>query len=117
MSKCTTIHRPGQSLLHQEQAQDDCPKKVTVRGNKRNITSNGNFTFYVNSATSLYPTKFDNTAQHIKDDDITVATSNTQSTVPNVDLTGATFALKTKDALADSGATQIFIMEGTKVPW
>jgi hypothetical protein len=63
----------------------------------------------------LYPTKFDSTAQHIKDDDIIVATFNTVSTVPNVDFMGATFALKTKDTIADLGATQTFIMEGTPV--
>jgi hypothetical protein len=78
-------------------------------------TSNGNFTFYVNSATSLYPTKSTIANIQCEDDDVTIIISNTSSSTSNANFAGATFALNTKDAIADSRAIQIFIMEGTPV--
>jgi hypothetical protein len=78
-------------------------------------TSNANFTFYVNSATSLYPTKSTIANIQCKDDDVTIITPNTLSSTSDADFAGATFALKAKDAIADSRATQIFIMVGTPV--
>ncbi len=63
----------------------------------------------------------------LDDDDITVPTSNvsTQSLTPGsykawaidhifqTEIAGAAFRLTTNNAIADSGATQIFVMEGT----
>jgi hypothetical protein len=60
---------------------------------------------------------------HVDDNNKTVVTSNTRAststedriTPPPPHFAGAAFPLKTRDAIADSGATQIFIMEGTPV--
>jgi hypothetical protein len=65
----------------------------------RNKTSNGNSTFFVNSATSSYPTNLNNA----EDDDATIITSNTLYTRNNVDFAGTTFTLKMKAVIADSG--------------
>ncbi len=61
----------------------------------------------------------------IDDDDVTVITSNATSATTKLYrlrallqlsqapvFAGATFALKTRNAIADSKATQVFIMEG-----
>ena len=48
------------------------------------------------------------------DDDATVITSNISSNKCGTEITGAGFhgfRLDTKDAIADSGATQIFVMD------
>jgi hypothetical protein len=78
----------------------------------------------------LHPTKFCSSAQVItdSDDNITVVAWNlfTGSTrlykshalthiLTQSELSGATFHLNIKEAIADSGATQIFVMEGTSV--
>jgi hypothetical protein len=81
------------------------------------VASNGNYSFYVSSAsTTSYPTQFSATTTFdIDNDDITIITSNMSSTLtmPTHALAAASFTLTTKDAIADSSTTQIFIMENT----
>jgi hypothetical protein len=86
------------------------------------VASNGNFTFYVSSASDpLYPTQYSPTTTTTRNEDnVTVITSNISSRPhnPNVlthALAMASVTLKTKDVISDSGATQIFVMENTPI--
>ncbi len=78
----------------------------------------------------MYPTELCSSAQDIKDsdDNITVVASNVSNRslqsykaralthiLTQSEFSGATFCLNIKDAIADSGAMQIFVMEGTPV--
>jgi hypothetical protein len=79
----------------------------------RVVTKNNNTLFYVNAASLLDPT------QQIDYDNITVIASNTCSShsttisSPALAFASAIFKLKPNDAIADLGATQIFVMDGT----
>jgi hypothetical protein len=87
------------------------------------VASNGNFTFYVSLATNtLYPTQCTAvTPTTCDNDNITVVTSNTSAmltsplTVPTHALATANITLQTTNAIVDSGATQIFVMENMPV--
>ncbi len=76
----------------------------------RVVIKNNNTLFYVNAASSLEPT------QQLDYDDITVIASNTHSShsttisSPAPVFAGAVFKLKPNNAIADSGATQIFVI-------
>ncbi len=78
---------------------------------------------YVNTANLLYPTQFLQ-----DDDDITVATSNVSTSTTGLykacvisallqkeNAAGALLHLNTNAATADSGTTQIFVMEGANI--
>ena len=87
--------------------------------------------FYVDTEILLYPTNYCFTAKasDVDDDDITVPTTNITNKRPTItayharlstqdmqaEIAGGTFRLPTKHAIADSGATQIFVMDGTPV--
>jgi hypothetical protein len=79
------------------------------------VAKNNNTLFYVNAASLLNPT------QQIDDNNITVVASNscssrsTKISSPAPAFAGAVFKLKTKNAISDSGATQIFVMDATPV--
>ncbi len=94
------------------------------------FTSNDRNRIYVKHTHSLYPTKFCSSAQVITDSDdnftviaLRVSTSSTRSyksralaqVLTQSEFYGAIFCLNIKDAIADSGATQIFVVEGTPV--
>ena len=87
------------------------------------VASNGNFTFYVSLATNtLYPTQYAAATPTAWDNDnITVVTSNASAmqtgplSVPTHALAMVNDTLRTTDAIADSGATQIFVMENMPV--
>jgi hypothetical protein len=86
------------------------------------VASNGNFTFYVSSASDpSFPTQYSPTTTTTHDEDnVTVITSNISlrprtPNVPTHALAAASVTLRTKDAMANSGATQIFVMENTPV--
>ncbi len=79
--------------------------------------------FYVNTANLLYPTQF-----LPEDDNMTVTTSQVSTyavesykaralsaLMQNKEFAGAMFQLNMAATIADSGATQIFVLEGTKV--
>jgi hypothetical protein len=87
--------------------------------------------FYVNTTDSPYPTRFcmSATTFDLDDDDITIPTSNVSlhssssyklhaltHILAKTEFAGAAFCLNTKDVIADSGATQIFVMEGACPP-
>jgi hypothetical protein len=87
-----------------------------------NIAFKCNGTFYVNSSILLYPAKLCMSAQNCSsdDDDVTIVTSNTSSassagSYKRQALQQATFTLPTHNMIADSGATQFSIMEGTLI--
>jgi hypothetical protein len=78
----------------------------------------------------LHPTKLCSSAQDIKDidDNVTIVASNMSNgsthsykaralthILNQSEFSGATFCLNIKDAIADSGARQIFVKEGTTV--
>jgi hypothetical protein len=78
----------------------------------------------------LYPTELCSSAQDIKDSDdsITVVASNVSDgsthsykahalthILNQSEFSGVNFCLKIKEAVADSGAMQIFVMEGTPI--
>ncbi len=77
------------------------------------MTKNNNTLFYVNAASLSDPT------QQLDYDDITIVASNTRSShsttisSPAPVFAGAIFKLKPNDAIADLGATQIFVIDGT----
>ncbi len=87
--------------------------------------------FDVDTKTLSYPTNYCFTAKasDVDDDDITVQTTNVTNNRPTVtayharlstqdmqaEIAGGTFRLPTKHAIANSGATQIFVMDGTSV--
>jgi hypothetical protein len=77
------------------------------------VAKNNNKLYNVNAASLLNPT------QQINDDNITVVASNTCSShsksisSPAPAFAGTIFKLKTKDSIADTGATQIVVMDGT----
>ena len=85
------------------------------------VASNGKFTFYVSSANNTsYPTQCSTPATIDNDDDAIVITSNISSNTSTHNanthaLATTNVTLQTKDAIADSGATQIFIMKHTPV--
>jgi hypothetical protein len=85
---------------------------------------------YAKHTHSSHPTKLCSSAQDIKDNDdnVTVVASNMSNgsthsykaralthILNQSEFSGATFCLNIKDAIADSGAMQIFVMEGTPV--
>jgi hypothetical protein len=72
-------------------------------------TTNENVKIFVSSDNLSYPTE-----NHfvVLDEDQAIVTSN-KSTAINSAFAGAIFPLCTPDAITDSGAMQIFIMEGT----
>ncbi len=79
------------------------------------IAKNNNTLFYVNATSLLNPT------HQIDDNNSNVVASNTCTShstsifFPAPAFAGAVFNLKKKDSIADSGATQIFVMDGTPV--
>jgi hypothetical protein len=81
----------------------------------RVVTKNNNTLFYVNAASSPDPT------QQIDYNDITGVASNTRSSHSTTisssapAFAGAIFKLKPNDAIADSDATQIIVMDGTPI--
>jgi hypothetical protein len=94
------------------------------------VTSNNKNPIHVKHTHSSHPTKLCSSAQDIKDNDdnVTVVASNMSNgsmhsykahalthILNQSEFSGATFCLNIKDAIADSGAMQIFVMEGTPV--
>ncbi len=89
------------------------------------IACNDSNTFYVNATSLPDPTQVG--VNKRDDNNKTVTASNTrlsvildkhrmlQQLISAPAFTGAVFKLRSKHAIADSGATQIFIMEGTPV--
>ncbi len=87
------------------------------------VASKCNSSFYVNTANLLYPT------QCLQDDDdvtITISNASTYTAgsykaralsaiLQKEEFAGALFQLNTATAIADSGTTQNFVMEGTNV--
>ncbi len=86
------------------------------------IASKCNSSFYVNRANSSYPTQL-----LPEDDGLTIATSNVSTSsigsykaralsalLQNKEFVGSMFQLNKAAAIADSDATQIFVMEGAK---
>jgi hypothetical protein len=83
---------------------------------------------YGNSTHFLYPSDICSLAQVVTSDYITIIPSNVSAghttsykscaldhILHKNNFAGAVFCLNTKNAIADSGATQIFVMEGTPV--
>ena len=86
------------------------------------VASNGNFTFYVSSASDpSYPTQYSPTTTTTHDkDNVTVIPSNIlwRPCTPNVPthaLAMASVTLRTKDAIANSGGTQVFVIENKPI--
>jgi hypothetical protein len=86
------------------------------------VAYNGNFTFYVSSASDpLYPTQYSlTTTITCNKDNVTVIISNIllrphTHNVPTHALTVASVTPRTKDAIANSGMTQIFVIENTPI--
>ncbi len=83
--------------------------------------------FYVNTINSSYPTKYSCTTNEydMDDDDITVPTSNVadkcwtiksyHTGIAHQEFAGGVFLLLMKHAIANLGATQNFVMDGTPV--
>jgi hypothetical protein len=94
-------------------------------GGTNSVTSESKNYFFVYSNNNLlYPTPdyfMSACSTQVDNNNITVVTLNRGSskyevanlTPPSPHITGAASPLKTKDAIADSGAMQIFIVEGT----
>ncbi len=95
----------------------------------RNVAYKCIDSFYVNTNNLLYPTQWclPSSTTSTEEDDTTVIASNTCSSQGSYKhwalqhilsapvFAGASFQLPTKDAIADLGVTQIFVMEGMPV--